>query len=70
LGPDLPALDIIGATQRVSAQVIVLGIRLVTETTAEEVSAVAAAMPKDGELWVAGASTAISTLRNCLGRLS
>lgn len=67
LGADLPALEIAGAAQRVSAQVILLGITVITETTAEEVRAVAAAMPEAAELWVGGASSADLDLSN-LGR--
>jgi methanogenic corrinoid protein MtbC1 len=67
LGPDLPALEIASAAQRVSAQVILLGITVITETTAEEVRAVAAAMPEAAELWVGGASSADLDLSN-LGR--
>jgi len=58
LGPDLPALEIANVAQRVSAQVILLGITVTTETTAEEVRSLAAAMPEAGELWIGGASSA------------
>lgn len=67
LGPDLPALEIASAAQRVSAQVILLGITVITETTTEEVRTVAAAMPEAAELWVGGASSADLDLSN-LGR--
>jgi MerR family transcriptional regulator, light-induced transcriptional regulator len=67
LGPDLPALEIAAAARRVGAQVILLGITLITATTVEEVRAVAAAMPDAGELWVGGASIANLDLSN-LGR--
>ena len=67
LGPDLPAREIADAAQRVSAQVILLGITVITETTAEEVRTVAAAMPEAAELWVGGASSADLDLSN-LGR--
>jgi MerR family transcriptional regulator, light-induced transcriptional regulator len=69
LGPNLPAREIADAAGRTSAQVIVLGITLITETTAAEVRAVAAAMPEAGELWVGGASSADLDLTN-LGRQS
>jgi methanogenic corrinoid protein MtbC1 len=67
LGPDLPALEIANAAQRVGAEVIVLGVTVLTEATAEEVRAVAAAMPEAGELWVGGASSTDLNLSN-LGR--
>jgi len=67
LGPDLPALEIANVAQRVSAQVILLGITVITETTAEEVRSLAAAMPEAGELWIGGASNADVDLSN-LGR--
>jgi len=58
LGPDLPAREIAEAAHRVSAGVIVLGIAVMTETTAEEVRKVAAAMPEGVELWIGGAGSA------------
>ena len=67
LGPDLPAHEIADAAQRVSAQMILLGITILTETTGEEVRAVAEAMPEAAELWVGGASSADVDLSN-LGR--
>jgi DNA-binding transcriptional MerR regulator len=67
LGPDLPALEIANVAQRVSAQVILLGITVITETTADEVRSLAAAMPEAGELWIGGASSADLDLSN-LGR--
>ena len=64
LGPDLPALEIATAARRVGAQVILLGITVITATTAQEVRTVAAAMPEAGELWVGGASSANLDLSN------
>lgn len=58
LGPDLPAREIASAAAHVGAQAILLGITVITETTAREVTTVAAAMPEDAELWVGGASSA------------
>jgi len=55
LGPDLPALEIAAAARRIGAQVVVLGVTVITETTAGEVRAVAAAMPEAAEFWVGGA---------------
>jgi methanogenic corrinoid protein MtbC1 len=57
LGPDLPALEIANVAQRVSGQVILLGVTVITENTAEEVRTVASVMPEAGELWVGGASS-------------
>ena len=67
LGPDLPALEIANVAQRVSAQVILLGVTVITENTGDEVRAVASAMPEAGELWVGGASCADLDLTH-LGR--
>jgi methanogenic corrinoid protein MtbC1 len=67
LGPNLPGGEIASAAKRVGAQVIVLGITLISETTAREVSMVAAGMPEGGELWVGGASSAHIDLSS-LGR--
>jgi len=67
LGPDLPALEIANVAQRVSAQVILLGVTVIEENTAEEVRRVASAMPEAGELWVGGASSADLDLTH-LGR--
>jgi MerR family transcriptional regulator, light-induced transcriptional regulator len=67
LGPDLPAREIAEAAHRVSAGVIVLGIAVMTETTAEEVRKVAAAMPEGVELWIGGAGSAGLDVSN-LGR--
>ncbi len=64
LGPDLPALEISRAAQRVGAEVIVLGITVLTKTTAKEVKAVAVAMSEAGELWVGGAGSADLDLSN------
>ncbi|MGD0436428.1 MAG: MerR family transcriptional regulator [Bryobacteraceae bacterium] len=67
LGPDLPAAEIAETAQRVSARVVLLGITLIGETTEEEVSAIASAMPETVELWVGGASGAKLDLAS-LGR--
>ena len=67
LGPDLPAAEIAETAQRVSARVVLLGITLIGETTREEISAVASAMPETVELWVGGASGANLDLAS-LGR--
>lgn len=67
LGPDLPALEMATAARRVGAQVVLLGITLITATTVEEVRTLAAAMPDAGELWVGGASIGNLDLSN-LGR--
>lgn len=58
LGADLPAAEIAKAARRVNAQVVLLGITVVAENTAEEVKAIASAMPTDCELWVGGAGSA------------
>jgi MerR family transcriptional regulator, light-induced transcriptional regulator len=57
LGPNLPALAIADAAWRVSARVILLGITLATEITADDVRGVAEAMPENVELWIGGASS-------------
>ena len=67
LGPDLPALEIANVAQRVGAQVILLGVTVITETTAEEVRSLAAAMPEASELWIGGASSTALDLTH-LGR--
>ena len=51
LGTDLPAVEIATAAQRVGAQVILLGITVVTPATAEEVRTLAGVMPDECELW-------------------
>lgn len=56
LGPNLPAREIAAVADRTGAKVVVLGITVPVSTTAEEVTALAAAMPKDAELWIGGAS--------------
>jgi MerR family transcriptional regulator, light-induced transcriptional regulator len=56
LGPNLPALEIAGAAKTISAQVVLLGITYVTESTSEHVNAIAAAMPKTSRLWLGGAN--------------
>lgn len=67
LGPDLPALEIANAARSVGAQVVLLGITVVTETTADDVRSLAAAMPEASELWVGGTSSGNLDLSN-LGR--
>ena len=67
LGPDLPALEIANAAQRVDAQVILLGITVITPATAEDVRTVAVAMPEACELWVGGAGGCNLDTRN-MGR--
>jgi DNA-binding transcriptional MerR regulator/methylmalonyl-CoA mutase cobalamin-binding subunit len=58
LGADLPAWEIANAAAQVSARAIALGITLGPETSLAEIAAIAAAMPKDAELWVGGAGSA------------
>ncbi len=67
LGPDLTPLEIANTAQRIGAQVVLLGITVVTETTADDVKSLAAAMPEASELWVGGASSTNLDLSN-LGR--
>jgi len=67
LGPDLPAREIGEAAQRVAARVILIGVTVITQTTAEEMRGIAATMPETAELWVGGASSAALDLSN-LGR--
>ncbi len=55
LGPDLPALEIAQAAEIVAARAVLLGITIINENTADEVRALAAAMPEDRELWIGGA---------------
>lgn len=64
LGADLPAAEIANAAQRISAQVILLGITSIHQTTVEEVRKLAAAIPEACELWVGGASSADLDLSN------
>ncbi len=54
LGPDLPASEISQSAERISARVILLGITMTNEHTAQEVKAIAAAMPEASELWLGG----------------
>jgi methanogenic corrinoid protein MtbC1 len=58
LGPNLPAREIADAARQTSAKVIVLSVTFPSETTREEIKALAAAMPEDAELWVGGAASA------------
>ena len=67
LGADLPALEIAEAALRSRAQVILLGITIMKESTDNEVRALAAAMPETGELWLGGAHSGDVDLAN-LGR--
>jgi hypothetical protein len=63
----LPAREIADAARRTSAKVIAMSITFPSETTQEELNALAAAMPEDAELWVGGASSADLDLTH-LGR--
>ena len=67
LGPNLPAREIADAVRRTSAKVVALSITFLSETTQDEVRALAAAMPEGAELWVGGAGSADLDLSN-LGR--
>jgi methanogenic corrinoid protein MtbC1 len=67
LGPNLPAREIAEAARRTSAKVVALSVTFPSETTQEELNALAAAMPEDAELWVGGASSAALELSH-LGR--
>jgi len=58
LGPNLPAREIADAARRTSAKVVALSITFPSETTQEELNALAAAMPEDTELWIGGAGSA------------
>lgn len=58
LGPNLPASEIADAARRTSAKVVALSITVPSETTQEEVNALAAAMPDGAELWIGGAGSA------------
>jgi DNA-binding transcriptional MerR regulator len=64
LGPNLPSGEIANAADRTGAKVIVLGITVLTETTSEEVRAIAAALPEAVELWLGGAGSADLDLSN------
>ena len=57
LGANLPSREIANAADRTGARVIVLGITVPAETTSQEVRALAAAMPENGELWLGGAGS-------------
>lgn len=67
LGPNLPAREIADAVRRTSAKVVALSITVLSETTQDELRALAAAMPEGAELWVGGAGSADLDLSN-LGR--
>lgn len=67
LGPNLPAREIADAVRRTSAKVVALSITFRSETTQDELRALAAAMPEGAELWVGGAGSADLDLSN-LGR--
>jgi MerR family transcriptional regulator, light-induced transcriptional regulator len=58
LGPNLPAREIADAARRTSAKVVALSVTFPSETTLEDLNALAAAMPEDAELWVGGAGSA------------
>ncbi|MEO5922825.1 MAG: MerR family transcriptional regulator [Bryobacteraceae bacterium] len=64
LGADLPAADIATTAVRTSAQVIILGVTLATETVAAEIRSIAAAMPETTELWIGGAAAVELDLSN------
>ncbi len=64
LGPNLPAREIADAARRTSAEVVALSVTFPSETTQEELNALAAAMPEDTELWVGGAAIADLDLSN------
>ncbi len=57
LGPDLPGHEIAEAAKRVSADVVVLGVTVLSETTAREIKAIAEQIPEGAELWIGGASS-------------
>jgi methanogenic corrinoid protein MtbC1 len=67
LGPNLPAREIADAARRTSAKVVALSITFPSETTQEELIALAGAIPKDAELWIGGAGSADLNLTH-LGR--
>ena len=67
LGANLPAREIADAVRRTSAEVVALSITFPSETTQEELNALAASMPEDSELWVGGAGSTDLDLSN-LGR--
>ncbi len=67
LGADLPVAEIAATARRVSAGVVLLGITLVSDTTARDVKLLADSMPEDAELWIGGAGRAQVDLSN-LGR--
>ena len=67
LGPNLPAREIADAVRRTSAKVVALSITFLSETTQDEVRALAAAVPEGAELWVGGAGSVDLDLSN-LGR--
>ena len=67
LGPNLPAREIADAARGTSAKVVALSITFLSETTQEELKALAAAMPEGAELWAGGAGSADLDLSN-LGR--
>jgi MerR family transcriptional regulator, light-induced transcriptional regulator len=69
LGPNLPGREIADAARRTSAKVVALSITSLSETTQEELKALAAAMPEGAELWVGGAGSADLDLSN-LGRMT
>ena len=57
LGPNLPAGEIADAARRTSAQVIAVSITVPSDTTQEDLKALAAAMPEGIELWVGGSGS-------------
>ena len=67
LGSNLPAREIADAARRTSAKVVALSVTFPSETTQDDLRALAAAMPEDAELWVGGAGSTSLDLSN-LGR--
>ena len=58
LGADLPAVETARAAGLVSAEIVLLGITVVSDKTAAEVATVAAVMPAGAHLWLGGAGAA------------
>jgi DNA-binding transcriptional MerR regulator len=56
LGPDLPAMDLVGSVKPAGAQVLVLGLTLgsATKATERELRSVVRDLPSDVELWAGG----------------
>lgn len=58
LGADLPAAETARVARLVSAEIVLLGITVVSDKTPAEVATVAAAMPAGARLWLGGAGAA------------